>query len=86
MSKATKLVEVFFLGAALYVIKVAVTLLTLIVSSSIAAVFVAAALEFSSYQSGGAVPAIGYLASWGVSFILIFTSYVGARGAAQSKD
>jgi hypothetical protein len=85
MKKFAKFLEIFILGVALYVVKAATTILTLIVTSAIVALFVTAAFEFSSSQSDGAVPALGYLASLGVSFILIFTSYVGARGAAQSK-
>jgi hypothetical protein len=85
MNKTGKLLEVIVLGFALYTVRVATTILTLLATSAIVAIFVTAAFGFSSAQSDGAVPALGYLASLGVSFILIFTSYVGARGAAQSK-
>jgi hypothetical protein len=85
MNKTGKLLEVIVLGFALYAARVATTIMTLLATSAIVAIFVTAAFEFSSAQSDGAVPALGYLASLGVSFILIFTSYVGARGAAQSK-
>lgn len=85
MKKTARFLEIITLGVALYAVKIATTLLTLIATSAIVALFVTAALEFASAQSDGAVPALGYLASLGVSFILIFTSYVGARGAAQSR-
>ena len=85
MSKAAKFLEIIGLGVALYVLRIASTLLTLTATSAIVAVFVMPAVAFVSAQSDGAVPALGYFASLGVSFILIFTSYVGARGAAQSN-
>jgi hypothetical protein len=85
MKNILKYSELIVLGFALYVVKIAVTLATLIATSAIVALFVTSAFEFVSSRSDGAVPALGYLASLGVSFILIFTSYVGARGAAQSK-
>jgi hypothetical protein len=85
MKNILKSLELIFLGAALYFVRVASTILSMILTSAIVGVFVMAALGFVSSRSDGAVPALGYFASLGVSFILIFTSYVGARGAAQSK-
>jgi hypothetical protein len=84
--KIFKAVELLFLGSVLYLFKVATTVLTLTLSSAIAAVFVMLASRFASVQSAGAVPRLGYLASVGLSFILIFTTYIGARGAAHSRD
>jgi len=74
------------LAVLLYSAKVLSTILTLALSSAVAAPFVMLASYFVSVQSDGAFPAFGYLVSLGVSFILIFTSYVGARGAAQVRD
>lgn len=85
MKKIAKFFEVATLSVALFSVQIASTILTMLATSAIVAVFVTAAFEFISAQSDGAVPALGYLPSLGVSFILIFTSYVGARGAAHSK-
>lgn len=86
MKRTYKFLELIIFGFALYVVKIATNLLTLIASSAIVAIFVTAALGFASAQSDGAVPALGYFASLGLSFTLIFTSYVGARGAAHSRN
>jgi hypothetical protein len=78
-------IAVAALAVILYSIKVFHTILTVTLTSLIVGPFVMLASQFASLQSEGAVPPLGYPASAGVSFILIFTSYVGARGAAQTK-
>lgn len=85
MKRKAKLFEIFFLGSILYAARLAGNVFAMLVTSAIAAPFVMAAFSLISWQSDGAVPALGYFASLGVSFILVFTSQVGARGAAQSK-
>jgi len=83
VKRLSNLFQVVFLGVLLYAFSVITKIISVVIAAAVAAVFVMPASAFASQYSEGAIPSLGYLASLGVSFILIFTSYIGSRGVAH---
>ncbi len=83
MKRLADIFQVVFLGAVLYTFSVITKIISVVIAAAIAAVFVMPASAFAAQHTEGAFPDLGYLGSLGLSFILIFTSYIGSRGVAH---
>lgn len=86
VKKIINLFEVVFLGGLLYTFSVITKIISVVIAAAIAAVFVMPASAFVSRHTEGAFPSLSYQAALGISFILIFTSYIGSRGVAHRAE
>lgn len=86
MRKLFNLFRVVFLGGLLYALSVITNIISVVIASALAGIFVMPASHILSHYTDGSSPALGYLGSVSLSFILIFTSYIGARGVGTKAN
>lgn len=86
MSRVSSAFKLAFGASLIYAFSILVAVAAIFVSAVVAGFFVNIALGVLSAASSGAIPSFGYFQSVAISFILIFCSYIGARGAAQRAD
>ena len=80
MKKLSNLFQVVFLGGLLYTLSVIANIISVVIASALAGIFLMPVASILSRHTDGAFPELGYFGSVSLSFILIFTSYIGARG------
>lgn len=76
------LIATFIVASISFVIIVIINVLMVLSSSLVSGVFMMIVLEFLSNQTDGLIPALGYLPSVSISFILTFIAVASNRLAA----
>lgn len=76
------LIATFIVASISFVIIVIINVLMVLSSSLVSGVFMMIVLEFLSNQTDGLIPALGYLPSVSISFILTFIAVASNKLAA----
>lgn len=76
------IIATFIVASISFVIIFLISVLMILSSSLVSGVFMMIVLEFLSNQTEGAIPALGYLPSVAISFILTFIAVASNRLAA----
>lgn len=76
------LIATFIVASISFVIIVIINVLMVLSSSIVSGVFMMIVLEFLSNQTDGLIPALGYLPSVSISFILTFIAVASNKLAA----
>ena len=76
------IIATFIVASISFVIIFLISILMILSSSLVSGVFMMIVLEFLSNQTDGLIPALGYLPSVAISFILTFIAVASNRLAA----
>ena len=76
------LIATFIVASISFIIIFLISILMILSSSLVSGVFMMIVLEFLSNQTDGLIPALGYLPSVSISFILTFIAVASNRLAA----